>query len=393
MNPSPLSRRGFLHAAGTGCALGLGALLQSPFSEAWAQDALPGGIDLSTDPKPDADTLFVREARHYRQMDGKRVVCLLCPKRCRVPDQQRGFCGVRENREGVYYTVVHSRACTFHVDPIEKKPLYHFQPGSSTFSIATAGCNIECKFCQNWNISQSRPEQIRSIHLPPERLVEGCRKTNSQSLSFTYSEPIIFYEYMYDASVAAKEAGFDRVMISNGFIEPEAMQELLPQLSAVKIDLKAFTEHFYRETCSGQLQPVLDTLLLLKESGKWFEIVVLLIPTLNDSEKEIREMTEWIAEKLGVEVPVHFSRFHPTYQIKNLPPTPPQTLERAHQIAKEAGLEYVYLGNLPGNPMGNTYCPKCQEPVISRYGYTITQMNLKDGKCGACSHPIPGIWT
>ncbi|HEQ60339.1 MAG TPA: AmmeMemoRadiSam system radical SAM enzyme, partial [Firmicutes bacterium] len=284
-----VDRREFIRAAAVaagGCALCSGLLPSSVF----AQDPLPKGIDLSVDHKPQEDSMFVREARFYKKLEALRVECVLCPRRCQVADQERGYCGVRENREGTYYTLVHSRACTYHVDPIEKKPLFHFLPGTNSFSIATAGCNIECKFCQNWNISQYRPEQIRSLYLPPERLVEGCKQTHSKSLAFTYSEPVIFYEYMYDAAAAAKPAGIRPVMISNGYIEPEAMEELVPQLSGVKIDLKAFTEKFYRETCSGELKPVLDTLELLKRLGIWFEIVVLIVPTLNDSEEEIRQM-------------------------------------------------------------------------------------------------------
>jgi len=387
MKSSELSRRRFLEAAAAGgCALGLGPLARG-------QDPLPKGIDLSIDLKPQEDSLFVAEARHYKKLESLRVECELCPRKCQVADQERGYCGVRENRGGTYYTLVHNRACTYHVDPIEKKPLFHFLPGTDAFSIATAGCNMECKFCQNWNISQFRPEQIRSLHLPPERLVEGCKQTGAKSLAFTYSEPVIFYEYMFNAAAAAKPAGIRPVMISNGYIEPKAMEELAPQLSGVKIDLKAYTEKFYNETCSGELKPVLNTLEQLKRLGLWFEIVVLIVPTLNDSEEEIGQMCAWIAETLGTHIPVHFSRYHPTYKIQNLPPTPTRTLDQAHKIAKGKGLEYVYLGNVPGHPAESTYCPKCGEVVIGRYGYHITRKNLKDGKCKKCSHSIPGVWS
>ncbi len=385
-----VDRRQFIRAAAVagGCALCSALLSRSGF----AQDPLPRGIDVSVDLKPQEDSMFVKEARHYKKLEALRVECQLCPRRCQVADQERGYCGVRENRGGTYYTLVHSRSCTYNVDPIEKKPLFHFLPGTDAFSIATAGCNMECKFCQNWNISQYRPEQIQSIYLPPERLLEGCRQSGAKSLAFTYSEPVVFYEYMFDAAAAAKPAGIHPVMISNGYIEPKAMEELAPQLSGVKIDLKAFTEKFYGETCSAELKPVLQTLEQLKQLGLWFEIVVLIVPTLNDDEQEIKQMTAWIAEKLGVEVPVHFSRYHPTYKIQNIPPTPTRTMEHAHQIAKQQGLQYVYLGNVPGHPAESTYCPKCGGVVVGRYGYHITANNLKDGKCKECAHVIPGVW-
>jgi len=385
MDRSTLSRRGFLSASAAGC--GLWSL------SAFAQDPLPPAIDLSLDASPKEDSLFVKEAMHYKKLDALRVECRLCPRRCQVADQERGYCGVRENRGGTYFTLVHSRACTYHVDPIEKKPLFHFLPGTNAFSIATAGCNMECKFCQNWNISQFRPEQIRSLYLPPERLVKACGETHSKSLAFTYSEPVVFYEYMFDAAAAARPAGIRPVMISNGYIEPEAMKPLAAHLSGVKIDLKAFTEKFYRDTCSGELKPVLETLRLLKSLGMWFEIVVLLVPTLNDGEEEIRQMCKWIADELGPDVPVHFSRYHPTYKIQNLPPTPERTLVRAHEIARQQGLHFVYLGNVPGHPAESTYCPGCGEVVIGRYGYHITQMNLQDGKCKKCGRAIPGVWS
>jgi pyruvate formate lyase activating enzyme len=251
---------------------------------------------------------------------------------------------------------------------------------------------MECKFCQNWNISQFRPEQLRSWYMPPERLLDLCGQYRCQSLAFTYSEPVIFYEYMYDASAHVKPEGIHPVMISNGFIEPEPMKQLAPNLSAVKIDLKAFTEKFYDETCGGHLQPVLDTLVLLKELGLWFEIVVLIVPTLNDGEEETRRMCGWIHKNLGPDVPLHFSRYHPTYKIQNIPPTPLKTLEQHHAIAIESGLHYVYLGNLPGHQSESTCCPACGKVVIGRYGYHISSVNLSDGKCSHCSHPIAGVW-
>ncbi len=340
---------------------------------------------------PDTDR-FIREAMHYKKLEEGRVECEICPRECKVAPKERGYCGVRENFGGEYKTLVYGRACSANVDPIEKKPLSHFLPGSKALSIATAGCNVECKFCQNWEISQFRPEQIRSIDMPPEMLVLEAQNRRIESIAFTYSEPVIFYEYMRDTAKLAKEKGVSSVMISNGYIKEKPMVELCEYLSAVKIDLKAFTEKFYTEICSGKLQPVLDTLKLLKKTGMWFEIVVLIIPTLNDSEDEIAQMCAWVHNELGPDVPIHFSRFHPTYKIKNLPPTPISALARARTIAIEAGLNYAYVGNVPGHKGESTYCPKCKKAIVVRIGYAVVEMAIEDGKCKYCQLPIPGIW-
>lgn len=334
----------------------------------------------------------VKEARYYKKLAAKRVECELCPQECKVADLERGTCGVRENRDGVYYTLVHSRPCSLHVDPIEKKPLFHYLPGSVALSVATAGCNIECKFCQNWEISQFRPEQIKSIYLPPDKLAHLAKQYSCPTISYTYTEPVVFCEYVYDTAVEAKRLGIGNMIVSNGYIKEKPMIDLLKYLTGVKIDLKAFTEKFYQESCRGRLQPVLDTLLIVKDSGIWYEIVVLIIPTLNDSEKEIREMSKWIVKNLGRDVPVHFTRFHPMYKLLNLLPTPVQTLERSWKIAKDEGINFVYIGNLPGHQAENTYCSKCGEIVIRRIGFEILENNLNKGKCKFCGQVIPGKW-
>ncbi len=335
---------------------------------------------------------YVREAKYYKKLDEGRVECQICPRECKVAPKERGYCGVRENIDGVYTTLVYGRACSVNVDPIEKKPLFHFLPGAKALSIATAGCNIECKFCQNWEISQFRPEQVRDIDLPPEMVVKKARENGIESIAFTYTEPVVFYEYMRDTAELAKQHGVKSVMISNGYIQSKPMAELCEHLSAVKIDLKAFTEKFYRETCSGELEPVLKTLKLLKEKGMWFELVVLIIPTLNDSDKEVSSMCSWVQSELGPDVPIHFSRFYPTYKIKNLPPTPVSTLERAREIAMTAGLNYTYVGNVPRHEGESTYCPRCGKVVVKRIGYHIPGVWIKDGKCASCDTPIAGIW-
>ena len=369
------TRRDFIVAASAGagaCVLGLGYVWSGELSAA--------------SPAP------AHEARYYEKLKKGLVHCTLCPKNCCVPDGKRGACGVRENRGGKYYTLVYSNPCTYHNDPIEKKPLYHYLPGTNAFSIATAGCNIECKFCQNWQISQARPEEIRSYKMPPEEVIRLTKKAGSPTIAYTYSEPVIFTEYMYDTAALAKKQGIGNVMISNGYIQEEPLRDLCSVLSAVKIDLKAFTEDFYSNLCSGELQPVLDTLKRLKKSGMWFEIVVLLVTTKNDSPEEIGRMTKWVVENLGPDVPVHFSRFHPCYKITNLPPTPIETLERARKIAMANGVHFAYLGNVPGNPANNTFCPRCGKMLVQRIGYHISMDGLKDGKCRYCGCPIPGIW-
>ena len=339
------------------------------------------------------DSRFVKEARHFEKLEGGKIKCTLCPHECEVADMERGICSVRENRGGTYYTLVHSRPCSLAVDPIEKKPLFHFLPGSQAFSIATAGCNIECKFCQNWDFSQFRPEDVDSEYCPPKKVVELAKATGSPSIAYTYSEPVIFYEYMYDTAVAGRKEGVRSVIISNGFINREPVIELCEVLDAVKVDLKAFTEKFYQETCRGELKPVLDALKWIKETGIWLELVVLIVPTLNDSKDEIKQMCEWVYAELGPDVPMHFSRFSPRYMIKNLPKTPPKTLEMARNTAVAAGIQFAYIGNVEMHPFESTYCPKCNEMLIRRVGYYTTVTGLKDGKCQNCATKIPGVWS
>lgn len=330
------------------------------------------------------------EARHYKKIDGGGVECGICPRKCRVTDLERGYCGTRENRGDRYLTLVHGLACSANVDPIEKKPLFHFFPGSEAFSLATAGCNVNCKCCQNWEISQSRPEQTQNYDLPPEDIIAICRQRNIPNIAYTYSEPVIFYEYMYDTAELGHKDHIRSVMISNGYIEEEPLAGLLPHLDAIKIDLKGIRETYYRDYVDGELKPVLDRIVQIRKSAVWLELVYLVIPTLNDSDAEFAELANWIKTNLGPDVPLHFTRFHPMYLLKNLPPTPPNTLQRAHDIAKAAGLEYVYLGNLPDHPAESTYCPKCGKIVIERRGYTTRLVNMSGNICRLCGQIIPG---
>jgi pyruvate formate lyase activating enzyme len=334
----------------------------------------------------------IKEAMWYTKMELKKVRCDLCPRRCVVDDGERGFCGVRENRNGIYYTLVYSNPCAVHVDPIEKKPFFHFLPATLSFSIATAGCNIECAYCQNWEISQSRPEQTKNVYMPPKKVIELAKRFGCASVSFTYTEPVVFYEYMFDTAKLANKSDIKALMVTNAFIEPKPLREVCKVLDGIKVDFKAFSEEFYRKVCRGQLKPVLRAIELIKESGKWLELVVLIVPGLNDSPKEVKQMCNWIKANLGVDVPIHFSRFIPMYKLRNLPPTPVETLERCHNIAKEVGLHYVYIGNVFGHSAESTYCPRCKSTVIKRYGYKTDVQGLRNGKCAKCGFMIAGVW-
>lgn len=332
------------------------------------------------------------EARYYEKLDHERVKCLLCPRKCVIDNLETGYCGVRVNWNGTYYTLVHSRPVSLHNDPIEKKPLFHFLPGTNAFSIATVGCNVNCRFCQNWEISQVRPEQVPGYNAPPAAIVGSAESYGSASIAYTYTEPVVFTEYMYDCAELGRLRGVRSVMITNGYIMKEPMEDLCGVLDAVKIDLKAFTQEFYTEMVAGELQPVLDTLVLLRRNNMWTEIVYLVIPGKNDAPDEIKLMAKWIMDELGSEVPVHFSRYYPQYLVKNIPPTPVSTLKRCHEICREAGLHYVYIGNVPGDPAESTYCPHCGKKVIKRRGYSILENNLHRGKCGSCGKEIAGVW-
>lgn len=374
LNTTRLDRRGFLRAAAVPCLLGGTGLL--------------AGLEAA----PRDDSQFIREARHYEKQPHKKIKCVLCPRECVVDDRERGYCGARENRGGTYYTLVYSRAVSAHVDPIEKKPFFHFLPGTTAFSVATAGCNVNCKMCQNWEISQVRPEQVDALYLPPQKLAQLARDTGCAAIAYTYSEPVIFYEWMYDCAKASRPLGIKNVVVTGGYIKEKPLRELCKVVDAIKVDLKAFSEKYYREIVNGELKPVLDALVVMKSEGVWTEIVYLVVPTLNDKDDELRGLARWVKSNLGPDVPVHFSRFYPQYLLKNLPPTPLKTLERAKQIADSEGLHYVYIGNVPGHPAENTYCPSCKRAVVERTGYTIRGIHLNRGRCKYCHREIPGVW-
>ena len=323
-----------------------------------------------------------------------KVQCELCPKLCLIQPGQSGECRVRINIDGVLRTVVYGYPCSIHIDPVEKKPLFHFLPGSNILSIATVGCNLHCKNCQNWEISQANPEDenIPAYNCPPERLVAEANKYQCPLIAYTYTDPVVYYEYTYDSAKLAHEAGIRNVLVTAGYINEEPWKKLLQHVDAANIDLKAITEDFYREVCSATLKPVQNALILAKASETHLEVTNLVIPTLNDEPEQMRKLARWIKMNLGADTPLHFSGFYPRYQMRNLPATSLKTLETARKIAMSEGLNYVYIGNVASKEGQNTYCPGCKKLLIERSGYTILQNRLRFGRCPDCSKEIYGVW-
>lgn len=321
-----------------------------------------------------------------------KVRCELCPTECELGEYEIGGCRVRINRGGELWSLVYAKPCAVHVDPIEKKPFFHFLPGSKAFSIATVGCVLGCKFCQNWQISQVRPEEADFTKLPPGDVVLQTQRNGCRSVTYTYTEPTVFYEYMYDTAIIARRSGVRNTMHTCGYINPRPLAELAPLMDAADVDLKAFTEDFYARICGGRLRPVLDTIVALKRAGVWVELTNLLIPTLNDNPSEIRDMCRWVVQNAGAEVPIHFSRFFPDYKLKDLPPTPPGTLDMARSIALDAGLRHVYLGNIRSEAE-HTFCHQCKRLIIRREGYAVLEIAMKGARCAYCGALIAGVWT
>ena len=336
------------------------------------------------------DTLH--EARWWEPEPNGRAHCYLCPRHCHINPGQAGFCFIRINEGGKLYSLGYGAPAALQVDPIEKKPLNHFLPGSRVFSMGTAGCNMGCFFCQNWDISKSRHDQVHSQHVPPEDVPLLALQHGCDSLAFTYNEPTIWGEYVIDICKAARPYGLKTVMVSNGYITREAFHDIYDHIDAANIDLKAFTENFYGKITLTHLQPVLETLEWLKnETDVWFEITNLMIPTLNDDPAETRKLADWILARLGPDVPLHFTAFHPDFKLRDKPRTPPETLHRARQIAKDAGLHYVYEGNIYSDG-AHTSCPNCASLLIRRSWHDVTANYLKQGACPQCGLVIPGVW-
>lgn len=332
------------------------------------------------------------EASFYEKLDNYRVHCQLCFKNCIIPEGRRSFCRVRENRGGILYSLVYGMPATLQIDPIELEPMYHMLPGHRNLCVATASCNFRCPHCQNWHITQRDPEDVHSFSASPEEVVETAIRNRCLSISHSINEPAIFYEYMYDIARLAQKRGLKTLFHTNGSLNEEPLRELLKWMDGVTVDLKGFTEEFYNEVVSGDLGTVLNNLKVIREEGVWLEIVNLIIPTLNDNPDDIRRMCEWIREHLGKETPLHFSRFSPAYKLTRLPKTPIETLEKAHSIARDVGLEYVTIGNVPGHKYNSTFCPECNSRLIHRVHFKVLANNIEDGRCGYCGHKIPGIW-
>lgn len=335
----------------------------------------------------------MHEAMFYEKADGNRVRCGLCRFRCLIDDGRRGICAVRENHGGTLYTLVYGKAVAVHVDPIEKKPLYHVMPGSKSFSVATVGCNFRCLHCQNYSISQPVQGTLRitGTDLPPEEIVARALAAGCDSISYTYTEPTIFFEYAYDTAVLAKQAGLRNVFVTNGYITPAALSCIRPYLDAANIDLKGFSERFYREVVHAMVKEVLDSIIEYKRQGIWIELTTLVIPGWNDSDEELTQIAGFIAREVGVDTPWHVSAFHPTFRMADRPATPAATLARARRIGLDAGLRYVYEGNIPGAGGENTMCPGCGELLIERHGFYLEQNRIEAGKCPACAAVIDGI--
>ena len=333
------------------------------------------------------------EARFYHSVEGGLTQCELCPNRCLLKEGQRGLCKARENIGGKLYSLVYGKPVTTAVDPIEKKPFFHFLPGAKAYSLATAGCNLACKYCQNWDISQRFPEDVASTPMTPQQVVDEALKSNSQVIAFTYNEPVVWYEYMLDIAKLAKEKGLRTVAISNGYINEEPLKELLPYLDAYKVDLKAFDEEVYRQMSGGKLEPVLQTIKRVYNSATWLEIVYLVVPTYTDNLAEIKKTCLWLKENVGEDVPLHFSRFWPKYKLLDLPPTPEEIVKEARDTCLNVGLKYVYTGNIEYEIGETTFCPENGKAVIKRKGFFVEE-NLVDslGRASNCPSSISGVW-
>jgi pyruvate formate lyase activating enzyme len=383
MKPDGLSRREFLkrsYAFCLGCSMG--SLLNLS-----AQDTLASI----------RETRGMKEAMFYQPLGTDRGQCLLCFRNCILNNGERAFCRVREMQEDKLYTLVYGLPCVMRSNQIEINLLYHILPASNVLSIGTAGCNMRCKFCIAWTVSQSRPEETVNFHLPPAEVVKQAQIHNCDFIAYTYSEATVYYEYMFDTARLAQKNRLKNIYVTSGYINPEPLKMIAPYIDAMSIDMKGFDDRFLREFCAGSLEPLLKTTRLVKELGIWLELTYIVLPSLNDNLEHIRKMCFWIRHNLGETTPLHFIRFLPVYKMSTLPLTPVSVLEKAREVAQDAGLKFVYIGGVPGHPGENTYCPHCQKMLIERRGYFLTQYflanyNLKKGRCRFCRETIPGIW-
>ena len=365
---------------------GIGGIACTPITSLFGKNP----VSPITNP-PEKLWKWSREAIYYATTP-RGLKCLRCPNECTIKEGELGDCHNHLSNNGKLYTIAYGNPCAVHIDPIEKKPLLHFLPESSAFSIATAGCNLACLNCQNWSISQKSPRETRNFDLMPDKVIEAAIESDCESIAYTYSEPITFYEYTYDTAILAHNAGIKNVLVSAGYINEEPMRNLARVIDAANIDLKSFKDSIYLKLNAGKLEPVLRTLKILNEEGVWLEITNLIIPGWTDDFDMIKEMCDWLYKNGFADNPLHFSRFQPLYKLTQLPPTPLSTLTQARKIALDAGIKYVYIGNIPGTDAENTFCPKCHKIIIKRRGYRILSNFVKNGKCEYCSESIAGIW-
>jgi pyruvate formate lyase activating enzyme len=341
---------------------------------------------------PETPWKWSKEAYHYRTLSGGKVTCTLCPNHCLLAPGDRSVCRSRVNLGGRLYSLAYADPCAIHIDPVEKKPLFHFLPATTAFSLATAGCNFRCLNCQNWEISQKKPHEVRHSELFPTQAVQAAEEAGARSVAFTYSEPVTFFEYMLDTARQAKASGLKALWISNGYINHEPLLELCQAIDGANVNLKSYSDAVYRKLNGGRLQPVLDTFATLHEQGIHFEMTNLVVPGYTDDPKMVKEMVQWILDHLGPDHPLHFLRFFPRYQLDRLPPTPVSTLTDFRHLALEAGIRYVYVGNVAGHEGNHTYCHQCHRLIIERQGYTIPTYHLVGDRCKFCQARIPGVW-
>jgi len=374
-----LSKRDFLKLGLTG----MGGLLCAPRGLAWK---IPESVL-----NDDSLWKWSKEAM-YQTETPRGVRCMICPNECTLKPGELSECRNRINKDGKLYTIAYGNPCAVHVDPVEKKPLNHFKPGSRVFSIATAGCNLACLNCQNWTISQTTPTKTKNYDLMPDNVIRQAIKYSCPSIAFTYSEPLTFYEYTLDTSKLAHIAGISNILVSAGYIYEKPLRELCQHTDAANIDLKSFKDSIYLKLNAGKLQPILDGLKIFHEEGVWLEITNLIIPGWTDDFDMIKEMCDWLYDNDLYNYPLHFSRFQPLFKLTQLPPTPLSTLEKAREIAMDAGIKFVYIGNVPGTKATNTYCPNCHKLLIERRGFSILANHIKAGHCEYCNELIPGVW-
>jgi pyruvate formate lyase activating enzyme len=405
--------------AGLGCAIGGGATVYyaaTRFQTAGSATVFHGDAPSGTLWELWQKQGWAREARHYLKL-GRNIQCKLCPNECLLEPEDRGHCRNRVHKDGTLYTLAYADPCTMHVDPIEKKPLMHFLPGTQAFSIATAGCGLRCLNCQNWDISQRKPEETKDprgrplrptpetlgslegdgpnhLTMLPEDVVEVTSYLGCPSIAYTYSEPIAWFEYMIDTATVARAKGIKNCWITCGYIQEEPLRELCRVTDAANVNLKSFSEEVYRDLNTGKLEPILATLRTLKREGVWLEVTNLVVPTYTDGPEMVRRMCDWLVTNLGPDYPLHFSRFHPAHKLTHLPPTPVDTLLKARDIARSAGLNYVYVGNCPEvQDAETTFCPQCKKAIVERGIFSVQVVRVEGGKCGLCGAHIPGVWT